>query len=395
MRKDIVLWCASLALVMIQGCAPQTKDSQDHAISSSKLPSPFPSQSETLALLNGRKFAELDTRFSAIQADYRNNVISDEQLRDAFRVFYDTEPGLRTDYGAWVAKFPKSYVAHLARGIYYKKLGEKRRGGGFISETTDDQLHGMDDAFANAMQDLTISEALDKRPLLTYLNEMSIALYDGDEPKIRALLDQSAKVDPQNVIVRHNYMGSLKPRWGGSVEQMTAFLAESRNAGLSAPKLQLLEAVIISDRADAYRNAGDYPAAEREYRKAVALGSDDCLKCLTNVLLLQNKLEDAIPVLSKEVNEDPLDGDALALRGQTYLSLGNTSAGTADMIASAGLGNAAAENAVAIYYMTGANGLARDPETGLGWFRKCAAQGNTQCAENVKRALALHGNPPP
>jgi len=176
---------------------------------------------------------------------------------------------------------------------------------------------------------------------------------------------------------------------------MTAFLEVSRNAGLSTPKVQLLEAVIIQDRADGYRNAGDYSSAEREYRRAVAMGSDDCLKCLANVLLLQNKREDAIPFLSRVVSEDPLDGDTLALRGQTYLSIGNTSAGTADMIAAAGLGNVAAENAVAVYYMTGTNGLSRDPETGLGWFRKCAAQGNAQCAENVKRALALHGNAPP
>jgi TPR repeat protein len=190
-------------------------------------------------------------------------------------------------------------------------------------------------------------------------------------------------------------MISLEPRWGGTVEQMNDFLEESRDAGLSKPKLQLLEAVIISDRADGFKDAGDYSAAEREYRKAVALGSDDCFKCLASVLLLQNKPQDAITFLSRAVNEDPWDVENLALRGQTYLQVGNTSAGTADMIAAATLGNVYAENAVAIYYMTGANGLPRDPETGLGWFRKCAAQGNAGCTENVKRALALHGNPPP
>jgi hypothetical protein len=167
MRKDVLLWCASLALLMIQGCAPQTKDSQRHTIPSDKLPTPPPSQLETLALLTGSRFAELDARFSAIQANYRNNVISDEQLHNAFRVFYATEPALRVDYDAWAAKFPKSYVAHLARGIYYERVGEKRRGGEVISDTTDVQLQGMDDAFANAMQDLRISEALDKRPSLT------------------------------------------------------------------------------------------------------------------------------------------------------------------------------------------------------------------------------------
>ena len=65
------------------------------------------------------------------------------------------------------------------------------------------------------------------------------------------------------------------------------------------------------------------------------------------------------------------------------------------MIAAATLGNVNAENAVAIYYMTGTNGLPPDPGTGLEWFRKCAAQGSAQCTDNVKRAPAQHGTPPP
>ncbi len=387
MTKDVLRWCAALGLMLMQACV------QTDSISSSERAVPPPSQSETLALLNTERFAELDARFSAIQANYRNRVISDEQLRNAFRVFYDTDVALQVKYDAWVGKFPKSYVARLARGVYYRKTGQNRRGGEIIANTTDSQLQGMDATFALAMKDLKASAALDKRPLLTIFNEMSVAIFEGDTREIRGLLDQSLRMDPQNVIIRHEYMMSLEPRWGGTVEQMSAFLEESRNAGLSKPKLQLLEAVIISDRADGFKDAGDYPAAEREYRKAVALGSDDCFKCLASVLLLQNKPQEAIPFLSRVANEDPRDDENLALRGQTYLQIGNATAGTADMIAAAALGNVYAENAVAIDYMTGANGLARDPEAGLGLFRKCAAQGSAQCAENVKRTLALHGTP--
>ena len=187
MRKDVLLCCTWLALVVIQGCAPQTKDSQPHSISSNKAPSPPPSQSETVALLNAGKFAELDGRFSAIQAGYRDNVVSDEQLRNSFRVFYDTDAALEVGYDAWVATFPKSYVAHLARGIYHRKTGQNRRGGEIIANTTDSQLQGMDAAFAIAMQDLEMSAALDKRPLLTYFNEISIAILEGDTREIRRL----------------------------------------------------------------------------------------------------------------------------------------------------------------------------------------------------------------
>jgi hypothetical protein len=134
MTKDVLRWCAALGLMLMQACV------QTNPVSSSERAAPPPSLSETLTLLNTERFAELDARFSAIQANYRNNVISDEQLRNAFRVFYDTDLALEVRYDAWVGKFPKSYVAHLARGVYYRKTGQNRRGGEFIANTTDSQL---------------------------------------------------------------------------------------------------------------------------------------------------------------------------------------------------------------------------------------------------------------
>ena len=200
MTKDVLRWCAALGLMLVQACVQTNPGSSNERVV------PPPSQSETLALLNTERFVELDARFSAIQADYRNNVISDEQLRNAFRVFYDTDVALQVKYDAWIGKYPKSYVARLARGVYYRKTGQNRRGGEFTASTTDSQLQGMDAAFGLAMQDLKVSAALEKRPLLTYFNEMSIAIYEGDTREIRALLDQSLTVDPQNVIIRHEYM---------------------------------------------------------------------------------------------------------------------------------------------------------------------------------------------
>ena len=113
-----------------------------------------PSQPEALALLQSNEFAELDRRYSGLQAAYKARSISDEDLRAAFRVFYATNPALAPKYELWVRQFPKSYVAHLARGIYYKKVGLDRRGDKFMSETSADQIAGMETAFAIADQEL-------------------------------------------------------------------------------------------------------------------------------------------------------------------------------------------------------------------------------------------------
>ena len=116
-------------------------------------------------------------RFAAIQTAYEKNILSDEQLRNAFRAFYDTDAALRPKYDLWVANFPKSYVARLARAIYYRRIGQVQRGGGTISQTSDSRLRGMEAAFGLSMRDLQASTSLDKRPLLTVFNELAIAIH--------------------------------------------------------------------------------------------------------------------------------------------------------------------------------------------------------------------------
>ncbi|MDB6157760.1 MAG: hypothetical protein JWO04_1466 [Gammaproteobacteria bacterium] len=61
---------------------------------------------------------------------------------------------------------------------------------------------------------------------------------------------------------------------------MYAFLDESRRTGLPPASLQLLESTIVAEQAMRHQQDGDYVAAERDYRKAIALGGEVCLPCL-------------------------------------------------------------------------------------------------------------------
>ena len=48
-------------------------------------------EQETAALLKADDFSRLNATFTALQEAYRSGAISDENLRDAFRVFYNTD----------------------------------------------------------------------------------------------------------------------------------------------------------------------------------------------------------------------------------------------------------------------------------------------------------------
>ena len=228
-------------------------------------------QNDALSLLMADQFAELDRRFGAIQQQYKDGTISDESLRAAFRVFYTTDAELEPHYEAWVRESPNSYVA-ICQGIYYKKLGAERRGGGFISETSDKQLAGMEAANEVAYREFAASLTLDNKPLLTYLHSIDLRTDVGDKAGARRLLDAAVGIDPKNFIAREKYMGSLQTRWGGSVEEMRSFLKECRAAGISAAHLRDLEALVVEDEAWVHRyQDGDAQAAARDYQRAARL----------------------------------------------------------------------------------------------------------------------------
>lgn len=389
MGRSSLRWVPVLALLIVQGCMHEPP-AQRAPVQPVVAP---PTQSETRALFDSNQFAELDRRFSAVQRNYKDGSISDEDLRTAFRAFYPTDAALEQKYTAWIAQFPKSYVARLARAIYYVKVGQKRRGGNFISDTSEEQLAGMDAAFAQASEDLDASLHLDDKPLLTYAQEMDIVRNVGNGDSARAILQAAIKVDRNNVVVRQKYMGTLMPRWGGSQEEMRAFLEESRGEGLSAAHLRLLEGIFLVDQAQAEQEAGDYTSAERDYRKSVESGDDDCLLSFADVLADEGKFAEAIPIYSRSLALFPNNTNTLTNRGQAYMHTGMAHEGIDDLRAAAEAGNAYAQSALGVYYMIGVPGvLLPDPTEGIAWFKKSAAQGNPDGKENLERARKQFGD---
>jgi hypothetical protein len=81
------------------------------------------SNSETSSQLRAGQYQELERRYSAVQMEFENGKISGDDLRAQFREFYPTDPDLGPKLDSWAAQYPSSYVARVARGIYYKKVG--------------------------------------------------------------------------------------------------------------------------------------------------------------------------------------------------------------------------------------------------------------------------------
>jgi hypothetical protein len=129
---------------------------------------------QTVAMVRAGQFARLNRYYAAIQGGYDTGSISDEGLRAAFRHLYDASLDLAPCYESWVKEMPDSYAAHLARAIYYLRVGEGSRGDRFISDTSETRISGMEAAFSVASGELQHSSSLEKKPLLSVFYELDI-----------------------------------------------------------------------------------------------------------------------------------------------------------------------------------------------------------------------------
>jgi TPR repeat protein len=360
-----------------------------------------PTPVEALVWLEHDFFAQLDTRYGAIQQAYRDHRISDEALRDAFRVFYATDKSFEAHYAAWVARSPRSYAAHLARGIYYKKVGAERRGGEFINQTTSEQIDGMEAAYKVAAMEFSASIALDEKPLLTYLHSIDLAMSSGDKAQARHWLDRAIAIDPDNFIVREKYMGALQTRWLGSVKEMKAFLVECRKAHLSPAHLNALKALEVTDEAwvHQYRD-GDLPAAVRAYGKAARLNpSTSCVPCgpisqMADVLTTEKKYSLAAKQYSRVLALNPNDAHALDGRAFAELQVSRPLEAVADFVRAGNLGDAYAQDMLGRMYLLGTS-VPVDRDKAIFWLQKAASQGYAPAQELLPIALDKGTTPLP
>jgi Domain of unknown function (DUF4034) len=206
------------------------------------------SNTQTSAFLRSERYQELEDRFSAVQTQFENSKISGDDLRAQFRDFYATDPDLAPKLDNWVARYPNSYVARVARGIYYKKVGFEARGTAYIRETSQTQIDNMNAAFEKAVADLRGSLSMDPKPFLSYFHLLDIGNAIGANEELRAIYDRAIGLDPSSYAIRLKYMSTLQTRWGGSLEDMQNFYAECQRAGLSDAQNMELQGMLAQER---------------------------------------------------------------------------------------------------------------------------------------------------
>jgi tetratricopeptide (TPR) repeat protein len=274
----VVLLLCSLFLAGIVSCSDNTKASsrshtgtQPAAIEREDLTASRRKFSDAVTQLCSGNIENVERRFSGLQSDFEKGKVTEYELFDAYKAFYQQEDRYRPQFDSWIKAYPSSASAYLARGTYYRKLGDFRRGTQYVPEVPNEDLNYMEQMHALATRDLETSVRLNPKSYLAILQLLNIAQFDGDEAAARRYLNVGNEILPSNFMVRARYLITLTPKWGGSYEQMDKFIAECKSQGVPQGKLDLFNAIKFDDQGRVAEEDRNHDDARGLYEKALGL----------------------------------------------------------------------------------------------------------------------------
>ncbi len=201
-------------------------------------------------MLDAKRYVELEALLGRMLG--RHFVESDfsEEIDYVFDAFTPATPEVDARTSTWVEGMPDSPYARLARGIYLLEAGIEARGSEFIGNTPRAQLQKMSELFAQAVPELEQAVRLQPKLMPAHAWLLVVAMYDSDAVSASAAIAAAKKQDPACQTVFMRRMNALRPRWGGSYDEMLSLAGELSQHMTRRPQLAIYLSAPYGERAN-------------------------------------------------------------------------------------------------------------------------------------------------
>ena len=339
---------------------------------------------QPLIWLKSAQYAALDHYYGDRQRGYEGGSVTEQALFQGYRDLYEDADGNAQYFDQWVQAFPKSYAARSARGSYYYRMAWVARGHDYAQNTPQKQFDAMRHYEALAQTDLLASLPMTGKPYISTLYLLNVAMFDGKEEERRHWLDLGNQIDPGNFLLRRRYMVSLMPRWYGSYPRMRGFLEECRRQHLPEALLARLDAIIHTDMAKGWSDAGNDAAAYEQWQIVLELSKvsgepppADSVYAYTRAAWILKHREEADRGLAQLEGMHVQEGWMLTQMSSIYVEEQRMPEAWSALHRAAALNEPWAQYLIGKTIYLGCVDInqAADPDAAMAWFQRAADQG--------------------
>lgn len=282
----------------------------------------FKDKNVWMQLLNSEKYDVLEKELSSLQSTYEKNPSTERNLLLALSAFKNSDPALKNKLEVWVREKKNSIFSHLALAMYHEHLGWLSRGSRWGKDTTSQQFSKMKAHFRKANDELQLVIA--KNPKISIAYAVLISVNTLRKQKLK-YYNEGIKNNPLSSVIRTTYLNYLLPKWGGSFEEIEAFLAETKPLYKKNPNLAIEEGFLEYAKGDKIFTSGSktaYEDALKYLNKAIEKSIyGRYLNRRAQVYKYMKNYQKSIDDYTKALELTPHDSNLLAGRGSIYYRL--------------------------------------------------------------------------
>lgn len=202
-----------------------------------------------LQLLRQGSYVQLDRYFDGLERAALADIGKEYDFLDGMRAFHLRDTTLETPLIAWKDALPRSAHAHAAMATWYLSQAWEARGTGLGIAIGARRIELMEAHAKDGAQEALAALQLDRDHIVAYAELIRLSLLVGNRTENRQIVDAARRQLPQSYVIPRMYLYHLEPRWGGSHEEMDAFVNEVVTDSAKNPRLVTLRGVVLMDRA--------------------------------------------------------------------------------------------------------------------------------------------------
>jgi tetratricopeptide (TPR) repeat protein len=229
---------------------------------------------DLVEMLRTGRWDTLDAELSKYEMQAEKDPRYEMTAMVAFGAFDAGNPLIASKLNDWVTAAPNSYAALVARATCEVAIGQRVRGNGWAQDVPEQNMEALDKQLRAAVRDA--AEAIKIHPNLApaYALRIKAARINGPGDELEHAKSDALSLVPGSFAVREQIMYALRPRWGGSRQQMQQLADSSQYYAEQNPAMQFLKGWVTLDEGDDFADVGKWPDAIDKYTQAIAMGGE-------------------------------------------------------------------------------------------------------------------------
>lgn len=229
---------------------------------------------DLIEMLRTGRWDTLDHQLSEYEMKAEKDPRYEMTAMVAFGAFDAGNSLIASKLNDWVTAAPNSYAALVAKATCEVAIGQRYRGNGPGQDVPKETQAFVDKQLQAAVRDA--GEAIKIHPNLApaYALRIKAARIGGTDDEMARAKSDALSLVPGSFAVREQIMYALRPRWGGSRQQMQQLADSSQYYAEQNPAMQFLKGWVTLDEGDDFADTGKWSDAIDKYTQAIATGGE-------------------------------------------------------------------------------------------------------------------------